>query len=173
MNDITPDPTGEGSAWQPVTPAPGSGAEHPAEVCVSGPHMAPDGIGGWVLKNGPYMSIPLPASPPVSPAPADQLKQLPEPCIPCCLNQGLTEAARRIVDLEEERDALKARVEQLTTDLQTAKEALQEWMEEHKLTEEAGGIVERLNQEADGYRAQIAALTARAALSATDEGRLG
>ena len=105
--------------------------------------------------------------------PSDQLKQLPEPCIPCCLNQGLTEAARRIVDLEEERDALKARVEQLTTDLQTAKEALQEWMEEHKLTEEAGGIVERLNQEADGYRAQIAALTARAALSATDEGRLG
>ena len=82
--------------------------------------------------------------------PSDQLEQLPEPCIPCCLNQGLTEAARRIVDLEEERDTLQTRVEQLTTDLQTARKQRDDAMGRATLAErravQAEGRVEMLRK---------------------------
>ena len=111
----------------------------------------------------------------------------PSPCIPCCLNQGLTEAARRIVDLEEERDALKARVEQLTTDLQTAHQERDDALGRATLAErraiQAEGRVRALrealeNIEKGGLTPDGRALTpiyyreiARAALSATDEGK--
>lgn len=178
--DITPDSTGEGSAWQPPTPAHGSDAEHlprtesPMKVLrsIAGIRLdgEPDDEGldsemdiddaFRLLSDVVESAREAIASQSVDPAPADQLDQLPDYRLLGQQNRDLTEAARRIVDLEEERDALKARVEELTTDLQTAKDALQEWMQEHRLTEEAGGIVERLHQEADGYRAQIAKLTA-------------
>lgn len=48
----------------------------PGGVQLCGPHMAPDGTGGWVLKGGPYMTMPLPHPAP-APAPVAPVVEYP------------------------------------------------------------------------------------------------
>lgn len=79
----------------------------PGGVQLCGPHMAPDGTGGWVLKDGPYMTMPLP-----HPAPA------PAPVAPVddALASALAErdaAVERVRELEDvtELSRLRAEVE--------------------------------------------------------------